>query len=286
MRNRVIFVSTKLGHMPVVKEEEQVNHTIVFIHGAWVTPLCWENFMAFFDQKGFHCLAPAWPYRDRPIEELRRTPPPELATLGVTEIVDHFANVIKRMDKPPILIGHSFGGLFVQMLLDRGAGSAGVAIDSAPPKGVLPRQWSAIKSNVGVISTPGGWRKVLRMSLKEFQYAFVNTLSESEQKAVYEKYVVPETGRIFFQAALAVFNNATYVNFKNDRRAPLLLIAGSQDNVVPATQNRSNFKKYQRSSSKTDFKEFSGRSHWIIAQEGWQEVAGYIENWLSQLPAL
>ena len=261
------------------------NKTIVFIHGAWMTPLCWDKFSGFYEARGFKCIAPAWPYKDRPMAELRQTPPADLRHLGVVEIVNHYDHIIRELNEPPILIGHSFGGLFVQMLLDRGLGAAGVAIDPAPPKGVLPFFYgSAIKANLRVLAVPGGWQKILHQSFKEFQYAFVNTLPEAEQKAIYDRYVVPETGRIFFQAALALFNNATRVNFSNSRRAPLLLIAGSSDHVVPAAMNRVNFKKYQNSTARTDFKEFSGRAHWIISQPGWEEVAGYIATWLDQLP--
>ncbi len=260
-----------------------MSKTIVFIHGAWMTPLCWEKFVGFFEQKGFRCLAPAWPYKDKPVETLRQSPPSELATLGVIEIVNHYEKIIRELDQPPVLIGHSFGGLFTQMLLDRGLGTAGVAIDSAPPKGVLPFRYpSTVKSNLGVLATPGGWKKIVRMPLKNFQYAFVNTLPEAEQRAAYEKYVVPESGRIFFQAAFALFNTATAVNFNNSRRAPLLFIAGSADNTVPAGLNRTNYHKYRNSSAVTDFKEFPSRAHWIIAQDGWAEVAEYIAGWLAR----
>jgi pimeloyl-ACP methyl ester carboxylesterase len=257
--------------------------TIVFIHGAWVTPLCWEKFIPFFEAKGYTCLAPAWPYKDRSIEDLRRSPAPEFARLGVTEIVDHYDRIIRGLDQPPCLIGHSFGGLFTQLLLDRSLGAAGVAIDSAPPRGVLPFRYSStLKANLGILVTPGGWRKVLHQSFKEFQYAFVNTLPEADQRAAYDRYVVPETGRIFFQAAFALFNNFTTVNFKNNRRAPLLFVAGAADNNIPAAMNRANYQRYRNSTATTDFKEFAGRCHWIIAQPGWEEVAGHIADWLDK----
>src|SRR5258706_8870810 len=111
--------------------------TVVFVHGAWMTPLCWEHIIPLFEAKGYKCLAPAWPYRDRPIDDLRANPDPRLATLTVQVIVDHYAAIIREQETPPILVGHSFGGLFVQMLLDRGLGRCGVALDSAPPKGVF-----------------------------------------------------------------------------------------------------------------------------------------------------
>jgi pimeloyl-ACP methyl ester carboxylesterase len=257
--------------------------TIVFIHGAWMTPLCWEKFSGFFEGKGFKCLAPAWPYKDQSVEALRQHPAPELATLGIADIVSHYEQQIRALDQPPILIGHSFGGLFVQMLLDRGLGAAGAALDPAPPKGVLPFYPSAIKANLPVLTTVGGWRKILHMSFPAFQYAFVNSLPETEQRAAYDRYVVPESGRIFFQAATAEFHNTTRVNFENRQRSPLLLIAGAADNICPAAQIRNNHKKYEKSSAVTDFKEFEGRTHWLIAQEGWQEVAEHILNWLAQV---
>jgi pimeloyl-ACP methyl ester carboxylesterase len=264
------------------EEGNVADKTIVFVHGAWMTPLCWESFAGFFVARGYQCLAPAWPYKDQTVDQLRQNPPPELARLGITEIVDHYDRIIRQLDRPPFLIGHSFGGLFVQMLLDRGLGAAGIAIDSAPPKGVLPFYPSAIKANLGVLTTPGGWRKILRMSLPQFQYAFVNTLPKAEQRAAYDKYVVPESGRIFFQTALAMFNPVTTVNFSNARRAPLLLIAGGSDNIIPPAMNRVNFAQYKTSTAMTDFKEFPGRGHWIIAQPGWEEVAAYCAEWLEE----
>lgn len=257
--------------------------SIVFIHGAFMTPRCWEQFNGYFAAKGYDCNAPAWPYRDKPIAELRSNPPPQLAGLGIAEIVEHHTALIRAMSEPPILIGHSFGGLFVQILLDRGLGAAGVAVDPAPPCGVLAFTPSAIRANSPVLLTWMGWKRIVRMSLKTFRYAFVNTLPANAQRAVYERQAVPETGRIFFQTAFAPLrpNSPARVNFKNNQRAPLLITAGGSDHIVPASVNRSNYRKYKNSTARTDFKEFAGRSHWIMAEPGWEEVAGYIVDWLS-----
>ena len=254
---------------------------IVFIHGAWVTGLCWEKFVGFFESKGYTCTVPNWPFKDRPVEELKRNPDPGLAMLGIAEIVNHYDKIIRGMSEPPILIGHSFGGLFVQMLLDRGLGSAGVSIDSAPPKGVLPFYPSVVRANFRILATMGGWHKIIPSSFADFQYAFVNTMPLNEQQAAYDRYVVPESGRIFFQAETALMNDLTTVNFKNPNRAPLLMIAGNSDNICPAHQIKVNFGKYKGSPAKTDFKAFDGRAHWIIAQPGWEEVAGNAADWLA-----
>ncbi len=257
-----------------------MSRTAVFIHGAWMTPLCWESWTAFFAERGYRCLAPAWPYHDRPVDELRRSPAPQLGRLGAGEIVAHYARVVRGLAEPPLLIGHSFGGLWVQRLLDLGLGSAGVAIDSAPPRGVLPLQWRALRSTAGVLLTVAPQR-VVRLSFPQFRYAFTHTIPEAVQRAAYERHVVPETRRIFFEAAGALLDPASpvRVDFRNPRRAPLLLIAGGEDHIVPAVQNRSNFAKYRGSGARTDFREFAGRTHWIIGQDGWEEVARFAAEW-------
>jgi pimeloyl-ACP methyl ester carboxylesterase len=257
--------------------------TIVFIHGAWVTAACWERMLPWFEARGYRCIAPAWPGKDRSVEAIRADPSP-LRGLGVGEIVDHYERIVRSLDdpEPPILIGHSFGGLFTQILLDRGWGAAGVAIDSAPPRGVWPFELSAFRALGGALLRSLFGTRVVRWSFGEFRYGFVHTLPLPEAREAYDRHVVPESGRIFFQGALAPVNprSPTRVNFANGRRAALLLIAGERDHVVPPVVNRRNVRAYRKSSARTDFHEFPGRVHWIIAQDGWQEVAENIAGWL------
>jgi pimeloyl-ACP methyl ester carboxylesterase len=258
--------------------------TIVFIHGAWVTAACWDDFVGYFTERGYQCVAPGWPGKDgRTVQEVRADPSP-LKGLGVGQIVDHYDKLIRDLPEPPILVGHSFGGLYTQILLDRGLGSAGVAIDSAPPNGIFAFYPTAFRALYSVLLTPLSWQRVVRWSYKRFRYAFVHTLPEADAQGAYERHVTPETGKIFWQDALAWLRpgGPTKVNFGNDTRAPLLMIAGGVDRIVPAGINRRNYGKYRKSKAVTDFREFPGRSHWIIAQPGWQEVAGYIAEWLDR----
>jgi pimeloyl-ACP methyl ester carboxylesterase len=263
-----------------------MSKTVVFIHGAWMTPASWDNFRGFFEARGYRCLAPPWPFRGAPLEELRAHPRAALAELGVAEIVAHYERIVRALEMPPLLIGHSFGGLFVQLLLDRGVGRAGVAIDSAPPRGVLPLQLSALRSNAPVLLTWRGWKRVVHQTEDQFRYGWVHTLPPAEQRAAYDGHVVPETGRIFFQAALAPLNprSPVRVDFRNARRAPLLLVAGGADHTCPAASNLSNYRKYAGNGAVTDFKEFAGRTHWTLAQDGWRDVAGYVAEWAERLP--
>jgi pimeloyl-ACP methyl ester carboxylesterase len=255
---------------------------IVFIHGAWVTPRCWDPFKGYFEARGYRCLAPAWPGKDRNVGEIRQDPS-RLAGLGIAEIVNHYEAIIRGLDEPPILVGHSFGGLFVQILLDRGLGRVGVAIDPAPPKGVFAYEPTSFRALTSVLLTWRGWQRVVRWSFKRFRYAFVHSLPPDQQRAAYDTQVTPETGRIFFEAALQdVMRHApSRVDFANAKRAPLLIVAGADDRIVPARVVRRNYRKYRASDAVTDYLEFPGRVHWIIAQDGWQEVAGAIAEWLA-----
>jgi pimeloyl-ACP methyl ester carboxylesterase len=258
--------------------------TIVFTHGAWVTPACWDRMLPWFEARGYRCLAPAWPGKDRSVEAIRADPSP-LRGLGIGEIVDHYAGIIRGLDEPPILIGHSYGGLFTQLLLDRGLGAAGIAIDSAPPRGIWAYEPTALRSLFGALTRYLLGSKIVRWSFGSFRYAFVHTLSLEEAREAYDRYVIPETGRVFFQSAFALLNprSPARLDFRRAGRAPLLLIAGARDRIVPAVINRRNHRAYARSASRTDFREFPDRTHWIIAQDGWEEVAAHVAAWLEDL---
>jgi len=256
------------------------SNTIVLIHGLWLTPRSWELFQGLYQKRGWRVLAPAWPRMKGEVEAIRRDPSP-LAGLGIAEIADHYEDVLRGLSEPPILMGHSFGGLIVQMLLDRGLGAAGVALDSAAPKGVLRLPVSAMRAASPVLKNPASYWGTVALTFPQFRYAFANAMAEPAARGAYERYAIPGPGRPVFQAATASLNAAaaTKVNYLNHDRAPLLLIAGGEDHQVPPSMNRSNYRKYSRSRALTQFKEFAGRSHLIAAQEGWQEVAEYALTW-------
>jgi pimeloyl-ACP methyl ester carboxylesterase len=175
---------------------------IVFVHGMFVTPKCWDGWVERFRAAGYACQAPAWPGRQGSIAELRqRHPDPVLGKLTLPQIVDHYEALIRKLDAPPVLIGHSMGGLIVQLLLARGLGAQGVAIDSAPPQGVASAKWSFLKSNWPVISPFVNKEEPFFMNLQQFCYTFVHTLPPEEQRAVYDQHVVPES-RLVGRAAL------------------------------------------------------------------------------------
>jgi alpha-beta hydrolase superfamily lysophospholipase len=253
---------------------------VVLIHGLWMTPLSWEHWIDRFRSRGFRVLAPAWPGMEVDIEQLRADPSP-IAHLGIEEIVDHYDAIIRGMAEPPIIMGHSFGGAVTEVLLDRGLGSAGVAIDAAPVKGVARLPFAQLKSSFPVLKNPANNHRAVPLTPAEFHYAFTNTLSDEDSQRVYERYAVPGPGRVLFQAALANFNPhaPTRVDFDNGDRAPLLLIGGGSDHTVPAAVDRSTAKHYRNSPAVTEYKEFPGRSHFTLGQDGWEDVADYALDW-------
>jgi alpha-beta hydrolase superfamily lysophospholipase len=254
---------------------------LMLIHGAWLSARSWEQFADHFERRGFAVSAPEWPRKHGDVEQLREDAD-ELAGLGLTEIVDHYERLIRELDQPPVLIGHSFGGLIVELLLDRGLGRAGVALSPAPPKGILVLPFSSLKAASPALAHPSKRRGIVTLTLDEFTYGFVNTFSPDDARVAYERYAVPETGRIFYEAGFANFSlhPPTEVHFKNDQRAPLLIVGAEKDHTVPASVSRAQFKKYEHSPARTDYLEFEGRPHLFLVGEGSDEVAAAIDSWL------
>jgi pimeloyl-ACP methyl ester carboxylesterase len=253
---------------------------VVLIHGLWMNARSWEHWVERYEQRGLNVLAPSWPGMDGDVEALRADTS-AFDDLGIEDIVDHYAGIIEGLATPPVIIGHSFGGAFTQVLLDRGLGAAGVAIDPAPLKGMLALPASTLRSGFPVLKNPANRHRAVPLTPKEFHYAFTNTLSDDDSLAVYERYAVPGPGRVLFEGALANLSHHSpiEVEFSNPERAPLLLIAGGEDHVSPASLTRSNFKHYKAKTAVTELKEFPERSHYTLGQEGWEEVADYAIDW-------
>ena len=255
-------------------------HPIVLIHGLWLNALSWEHWVERYQQRGYQVIARSWPGVEGEIADLRHDPS-AMEDVGIQEVVDHYAKIIGELDAPPIIIGHSFGGLVTQILLDDGLGVAGVSLDSAPIKGVYRLPWSTLRSGFPALKRPGNRHKAVMLTQDEFHYAFTNTMSDAESQAAYDRYAVPGPGRPLFQAAFANFNPhaASRVDVHNDNRAPLLIIAGGEDHVSPPSINRSIAKLQHKSKAITAYQEFPGRSHFLLGQPGWEEVADFALAW-------
>jgi len=249
--------------------------TIMFVHGAWLTPSCWTPWREHFHALGYKTIAPTWPHMDRPIADLRRSPRPELAKVGVGDIVDGYARAVEQLDEQPIIIGHSFGGLVTQMLIGRGLGAAGVAIDPAPPRGVLPGLRS-ILSALPVLSAFNGWNRILTMSEKGFRADFANATPPTLQRTAFEREIVPCPGRPYFQAALGIGNGVPFDGIEQ----PMLFVSGGRDRTAdPAMVHRIQ-RRYQKAGVRADLAYYAEHSHYLIAEPGWQRIADGVAAWL------
>jgi pimeloyl-ACP methyl ester carboxylesterase len=280
-RRRVVTATTNEGRS--VMEASTDRTPLMLIHGAWLSSQSWENFVEYFEHRGYDTSAPEWPRKEGNVQELREATE-DLKGLGLDEIVDHYQAEIERLDEAPVLLGHSFGGLIVELLLDRGLGRAGIAISPAPPKGILILPFSSLKAASPALAHPTRWHGIVPLTLEEFTFGFVNTFSPEGAAAAYETYYVPESGQIFYEAGFANFHlhPPTEVHFKMQDRAPLLIIGAAKDNTVPASLAKKQFEKYEKHEAydaQTDYVEFAGRPHLMMIAEGWEEIAGEIDRW-------
>jgi alpha-beta hydrolase superfamily lysophospholipase len=257
--------------------------TIVLIHGLWMTPKSWEKWIERYEARGYKVIAPAWPGAEGDAETLRRDPSP-LAGLEAKTVLAHYEKIVRELDSPPIIMGHSFGGAFAQILNDRGLGAASVSIDGATVRGIpdLPR--STLKSTFHVLGNPLNVNKAVPFSEERFKYAFGNTLSDEQAHEAWERYAIPAAAKVLFQGAMANLNPRTpfKVDWSREDRAPLLFIGGGEDHVIPAKVSRKMAAKYDKSNTVTAYKEFPGRSHFTAGEPGWEEVADFALSWATE----
>jgi non-heme chloroperoxidase len=262
-------------------EAEQVQHAnatglqpIVFVHGLWLLPSSWDRWAKLFEEAGYTTLTPGWPDDPDTVEEANAHPE-VFAHKTVGQIADHVDLLIRGLDQKPAVIGHSFGGLLVQILSGRGLAAATVAIDPAPFRGVLPLPLSALKSAWPVLGNPANRNRAIPLTFEQFRFGFANAVSEEEAHELYKTFAVPASGVPLFQAATANLNPWTEakVDTQNPGRGPVLIISGEKDNTVPRAIAEASYKLQQRNSGTTEFIEMPNRGHALVIDSGWREVA-------------
>ncbi|WBB53543.1 alpha/beta hydrolase [Verrucosispora sp. WMMD573] len=253
---------------------------IVLVHGFWVTPRSWEHWITHYESKGHQVVAPAYPGFEVEVEALNADPTP-IAQVTVPQIIAHLEEVVRGLPEPPIIIGHSAGGAFTQILLDHGLGAAGVALNSAPTEGVRVVPLSQVKSTFPVLRNPANRHKAVGLTLDQWKYAFTNTFADEESRALYERYHIPAPGGIVWGGVLANFqpgHQDTWVDYQNDDRAPLLFVSGGADHIMPPAVQKSNAEHYT-SDTVTERREYPGYAHLLPAQQGWERIADEVLDW-------
>ena len=254
---------------------------VVFIHGLWLHSTSWGPWQELFAESGYEPIAPGWP-GDSDTVEATRANPESVANHGIDDVTEHYGKTIDDLPAPPILIGHSFGGLIAEKLLGMGRGAAAIAIDAAQIKGVLQLPLSQLRGTLSIFANPTNKHKAVSLSAKEFRYSFGNALSDEESNALYERWTIPSPARPLFEAASAAFSrhSPAEVDTANEDRGPLLLTMGGKDHTVPEAITKSTLKQYRDSSAVTDLVEFVDRGHSLTVDSGWKEVADAVLDWL------
>ena len=257
---------------------------IVLIHGLWMTPACWTDWAERYRAAGRTVIAPGWPgVDDRSVEDVRRDPS-ALKGIGLREIADHYDRIIRALPTAPIVMGHSFGGVITQMLADRGLGSAYVGVTPGQPAGITTLPASTMRTAFPILRNPFNRNGASPISKSHFHFTFGNDLSRAESDVLWEQFAVNSYNRVFFEGVAGAFNEkngVSHVDYARVDRAPLLIITGEIDHVVPPAIGKAILAKYAKSGSPAlvEYKEFAGRTHRIVSQDGWQEVADYAITW-------
>ncbi|GGN58025.1 alpha/beta hydrolase [Streptomyces albiflavescens] len=256
---------------------------VVLIHGLWLHAGSWQPWIDLAAERGYAPLAPGWPGEPATVAEARRHPE-AVAGLGIDDVTNHYAGIIRTLDRPPVLIGHSFGGLIAQKLLGAGLGRAAVAIDPAQIKGVKALPPAQLRAGFPVLGNPANRRRAVSLTAAQFRYGFGNALPSDESDDLHARLTIPSPGRPLFEAAFANFvrRSPAAVATDNADRGPLLMISGQADHTVPDVVTRSAYKLYGDSPAVTELKQFPDRGHSLVVDHGWRTVAEYALQWLAR----
>jgi pimeloyl-ACP methyl ester carboxylesterase len=256
---------------------------VVFIHGLWVSHTAWQPWIERFAENGLRAFAPAWPGEHETPEETRLNAADQ-AGFGIDELTEHFAKYLEQFDTPPVVIGHSFGGLIAQKLLGQNKAAAAIAIDPAPIKGVKPLPLAQLRSAFPVLGNPLNKGRAKGLTEAQWRYGFGNALPQEESDGLWQQWAIPSPGKPLFEAAVANFapNSPAKVETGNSTRGPLLITGGTTDHTVPLVSTKATHRLYEKSGTVTDFHEFQGRGHSLTIDHGWREVADVSLEWMAQ----
>jgi len=250
--------------------------TIVMIHGMQGAGWYWEKYKGFFEARGYHCVTPTLRFHDVDPEE---PPNPHLGTTSLLDYAEDLEKEIRSLDELPTLMGHSMGGLLAQILGSRGLARALVLLTPASPSGILALRPSVIRCFWSGLKIWGFWRKPVRQTFHEAVYSMLQLLTVEEQKEIYDRFV-HESGRAACEIGLWFFDRKGAAKVDEAKvTCPVLVIAGTQDRITLASVVRKVARKYGAVST---YKEFANHSHWVVAEPSWEEIAGYIADWLEQ----
>ena len=263
------------GELVQVKRANATTATpVLFIHGLWLLPSSWDGWATLFEEAGYVALTPDWP-DDPETVEVARAEPEVLANKTLKQVADHTTQVITALDKKPVIIGHSTGGLLAEMLAGRGLAAVTVAIDPGVFRGVLPLPLSVLRGVGPFLVNPRTRGRAITLTFDQFRYGWANALDEEEAMELYDRFHVAGSGISLVQMGNANLNPWTEakVDTKNPDRGPLLIIDGEKDHTVPWAIADAAYKRQKRNPGVTEIVKIPNRGHSLTIDHGWREVA-------------
>jgi pimeloyl-ACP methyl ester carboxylesterase len=260
---------------------------VVFIHGVWLHAVSWQPWTERFARHGFAVHAPGWPGEPATVGEARQRPG-AVGGLGLGALTDHYARIVRSLDAPPVVVGHSVGGLVAQHLLGADLARAAVAIAPTPINGV-PLPAPGLGSRLNDPGPAGGedpgrppW--TVSLSARQFHDVFANAVPPEESRRIFEHYAVAAPRRLLAELARvgAPGPPPGVVDVANTTRGPLLLVSGQEDRLVPDAVTRAVYKLYGDSTAVSGLKQFPDRAHSLVVDGGWRAIAEYVLVWLAE----
>jgi len=207
------------------------------------------------------------------------------ARLGNTSLRDYadaLASEIEALDEKPVLLGHSMGGLLEQLLAARGLARAAVLLKPASPAGIIALAPSVIRGFWSIQTKWRLWRNPMRQTRAEAAWSMLNCMPPDRNAAIPDR-LVHESGCAAFEIGYwPLGSRKSTREAATEVKCPLLVIAGSEDRLTPASLVRKVADRYHAVSA---FREFPGDAQWIVADLCWELVAGEIGNWVQNQPA-
>jgi pimeloyl-ACP methyl ester carboxylesterase len=245
---------------------------VVFVHGMWSTPLVWNAWRAHFEHAGFTTEALTLPGHG--VDE----PDHALHGVGLADCVASVEQYIAQMEEPPVLIGHSLGGLITQQVAARRPLAAAVLVCSAAPAPIFPQRPAMLPHLIRHFLPWQSWRKSFRLSRHEAGYLLFNAMDRDSGDALFDD-MKAESGRIAWETAYGLLNwtGSNRVN-RSAITCPLLALAGMQDHIIPLGVSRRMARWYGK---QLDYREYPQHAHWMLdAEAGWEDRAEEACQWI------
>lgn len=234
---------------------------LLFVHGMCHGPWCWEEaFIPYFERRGYQCLAVT-------LEGHHEGNENSINRVGLSDFDRNLQEAINHFSEPPVLIGHSMGGMVVQRYLKTGRCEKAILLASVPPDGVL-------KASVRILTKYyGAWKYLLIGDLlgfaRAYDHLFFGRKITDHQRQAFKKMLCAESFKAFLQLILPLKN----VNYKGQ----LLVLGGEEDEIFTSKEIEQTARKYG-----ADLDIIAGASHDLMLDHNRLEVAKSIHRWLER----